>query len=163
MKKTLIFVTIASFFLYSCNNTTDSKEPESNAASDAVMQPSEPTVSDAPVQVPAADTGGITTMPVSTTIAPPQPAASTAAGMNPAHGAPGHRCDIAVGAPLSSAPAANPASGTQVTAQPPSSPVITSSPTINSQPVVKTAPGMNPPHGEPGHDCAIAVGAPLKK
>ncbi|MBK6446411.1 MAG: hypothetical protein IPF81_14280 [Bacteroidetes bacterium] len=26
-----------------------------------------------------------------------------------------------------------------------------------------TAPGMNPPHGQPGHDCAIAVGAPLKK
>src|SRR6218665_1308736 len=28
------------------------------------------------------------------------------AGLNPAHGQPGHRCDIAVGAPLSSAPAA---------------------------------------------------------
>jgi hypothetical protein len=25
----------------------------------------------------------------------------------------------------------------------------------------KTAPGMNPPHGEPGHRCDIAVGAPL--
>jgi hypothetical protein len=25
----------------------------------------------------------------------------------------------------------------------------------------KTAAGMNPPHGQPGHDCAIAVGAPL--
>ena len=27
---------------------------------------------------------------------------------------------------------------------------------------VKTAPGMNPPHGQPGHDCSIAVGSPLK-
>lgn len=30
-------------------------------------------------------------------------------------------------------------------------------------PQVATPPGMNPPHGAPGHDCAIAVGAPLKK
>jgi len=28
--------------------------------------------------------------------------------LNPAHGQPGHRCDIAVGAPLNSAPAAQP-------------------------------------------------------
>ena len=26
---------------------------------------------------------------------------------------------------------------------------------------VQTAPGMNPPHGQQGHDCAIAVGSPL--
>ncbi len=26
-----------------------------------------------------------------------------------------------------------------------------------------TAPGMNPPHGQPGHRCDIAVGAPLPK
>ncbi|GGG54530.1 hypothetical protein [Bizionia arctica] len=25
----------------------------------------------------------------------------------------------------------------------------------------QTAPGMNPAHGKPGHDCAIPVGAPL--
>lgn len=25
----------------------------------------------------------------------------------------------------------------------------------------QTASGMNPPHGQPGHDCAVAVGAPL--
>ncbi len=30
-------------------------------------------------------------------------------------------------------------------------------------PQVATPPGMNPPHGAPGHDCAVAVGAPLKK
>ncbi len=29
--------------------------------------------------------------------------------------------------------------------------------------VAKTAPGMNPPHGQPGHRCEIAVGAPLPK
>ena len=26
-----------------------------------------------------------------------------------------------------------------------------------------TQPGMNPPHGQAGHDCAVAVGAPLPK
>lgn len=77
------------------------------------------------------------------------PATATAPGMNPPHGQPGHRCDISVGAPLSSPPS-NPAQQqvTQVT------------PVQNSTPV-KTAPGMNPPHGEPGHRCDITVGAPL--
>jgi hypothetical protein len=35
---------------------------------------------------------------------------ATAPGMNPAHGQPGHRCDIPVGQPLNSQPAATPAS-----------------------------------------------------
>ena len=30
-----------------------------------------------------------------------------------------------------------------------------------AQPVTKSAKGMNPAHGQPGHDCAIPVGAPL--
>jgi len=33
------------------------------------------------------------------------PAKAVAPGMNPAHGQPGHRCDIAVGQPLNSKPA----------------------------------------------------------
>lgn len=73
---------------------------------------------------------------------------ATNAKLNPAHGQPGHRCDIAVGAPLDSKPA-------QVTTQ---QPTTVSTP----QPVAQaTAPGMNPPHGQPGHRCDIAVGAPL--
>jgi hypothetical protein len=74
--------------------------------------------------------------------------------MNPPHGQPNHRCDIAVGAPLNSKPA--PANVQQATAgtQPPV--------TITQQPTQqKTLPGMNPPHGEPGHRCDISVGAPL--
>lgn len=77
-----------------------------------------------------------------------QPAVQkTAPGMNPPHGQPNHRCDIAVGAPLNSPPGP--------TATKPS-PV-----TINAQPPVQTAPGMNPPHGQPNHRCDIAIGAPL--
>jgi|SRR5690606_24095536 len=71
---------------------------------------------------------------------------------NPAHGQPGHRCDIPVGAPLNGA-----ASSSETT------PVQTID---MSQ--AKTIPtpgsggsGINPPHGQPGHRCDIKVGDPL--
>ena len=76
----------------------------------------------------------------------------TAPGMNPPHGQPGHRCDIAVGAPLNSKPNPQPV----VTKQPVQT-VTTQQPAV----LTPTAPGMNPPHGQPGHRCDIAVGAPL--
>jgi hypothetical protein len=76
----------------------------------------------------------------------------TQPGMNPPHGQPNHRCDIAVGAPLNSKPA--PTQATTVNAQP----QVTMTEVPNK---IKTAPGMNPPHGEPNHRCDIAVGAPL--
>lgn len=78
------------------------------------------------------------------------------AKLNPAHGQPGHRCDIAVGAPLDSKPVAagTPQPNSISTTQPPV--------TVSTQPATQpTAPGMNPPHGQPGHRCDIAVGAPL--
>ncbi|MEL4309079.1 hypothetical protein [Joostella sp. CR20] len=56
-------------------------------------------------------------------------------GLNPAHGQPGHRCDIAVGAPLNA-------------------------PLSNSS-MLNTNTMLNPEHGQPGHRCDIAVGAPL--
>jgi hypothetical protein len=114
----------------------------------------------------AGQTTAPTTMPptASPTFAPgqqtatPQSATPGAAGMNPEHGQPGHRCDIAVGAPLNSPPAAQPAVTT--------APIFTTPPptqTPVATPPAATAPGMNPPHGQPGHDCAVAVGAPLNK
>ena len=71
--------------------------------------------------------------------------------VNPAHGLPGHRCDLPVGAPLD---------GSQPTAQPstPAQPVSTSVSPIR----VDQKPDKNPPHGEPYHDCSIPVGADLK-
>ncbi|MGL2964736.1 hypothetical protein ACSVH2_13020 [Flavobacterium sp. RSB2_4_14] len=96
----------------------------------------------------------------------------TKPGMNPPHGQAGHRCDIAVGAPLNS-PVSKPKPGATITQQP----TFTTSTTTNAQttpasaPAILnpnaattvTAPGMNPPHGQAGHDCAVAVGAPLPK
>lgn len=85
----------------------------------------------------------------------PRPAAAAAATavvntsgkkLNPKHGEPGHRCDIAVGAPLDSKP-------TQV--------VTTTQPAVTQIPAVKVGKGLNPPHGQPNHRCDLAIGAPV--
>jgi hypothetical protein len=117
--------------------------------------------------------GSTVVTPTSYTTTTAAPVA-TAKGMNPAHGQPGHRCDIAVGAPLNSPPGKAP---NPVTTQKPPQPITTST-TItpemmsktNSAPAAvpstiaaPTAPGMNPPHGQEGHVCSVAVGAPLPK
>ncbi|REG96300.1 hypothetical protein [Flavobacterium aquicola] len=96
-------------------------------------------------------------------------AAKTPKGMNPPHGQPNHRCDIPVGAPLNSKPATT---ATTATTSPPSSGEISKNITVQ-QPVpallstsatnTETPEGMNPPHGQAGHRCDIAVGAPLPK
>ncbi|MES2574988.1 MAG: hypothetical protein V4572_08595 [Bacteroidota bacterium] len=99
-----------------------------------------------------------------TTTTTPIPVAK---GMNPAHGQPGHRCDIAVGAPLNS-PVAKPKTTTVVPQQSnvvsttvtPSVPATLAAP---ATPAVTTPEGMNPPHGQAGHRCDIAVGAALPK
>ena len=77
---------------------------------------------------------------------------ATTPGLNPKHGQPGHRCDILVGQPLNSKPAAAPASPL------PAIPTTSIAPSTSTSDV---APGMNPKHGQPGHRCDIAVGQPL--
>ena len=62
--------------------------------------------------------------------------------LNPIHGKPGHRCDIAVGAPLNST----------------STKAEENSPLINSNSVTGK---LNPAHGQPGHSCDKKVGEPL--
>jgi hypothetical protein len=76
------------------------------------------------------------------------------ATVNPAHGQPGHRCDLAVGAPLTAA--AMPVQQTTPVAPAQTLPVATT-PAATVNPTVKS----NPAHGQPGHRCDIAVGAPL--
>lgn len=61
----------------------------------------------------------------------PQKKVSEEVVLNPAHGEPGHRCDIPVGKPL------------------------------NSKPEKKLSGNLNPAHGQPGHRCDLPVGAPL--
>lgn len=86
---------------------------------------------------------------------------AVAKGMNPAHGQPGHRCDIAVGAPLNSpvvTPKSTPAAVPQQNNSTPTS-IAAPNPTTTTP----TPEGMNPPHGQDKHRCDIAVGAPLPK
>lgn len=104
------------------------------------------------------------TLPVTTTTTTttqsiaPTTVTTVAPGMNPAHGQPGHRCDIAVGAPLNSEPVQVKSQPVTTTTLPLTSPTIT---TTSPVATTKVAPGMNPAHGQPGHRCDIAVGAPL--
>ena len=92
----------------------------------------------------------------------------TKTGLNPAHGQPGHRCEIAVGAPLSSAPAVTKAPANNVAVQSNGLPEKISVPAVATvpsapAPAAATGSGLNPAHGQPGHRCEIAVGAPLPK
>ena len=85
---------------------------------------------------------------------------TAAAGTNPAHGQPGHRCDIAVGAPLNAPVATTTQTNPQQTATAPAPTVTTTAVPVETTP---TPEGMNPPHGQTNHRCDIAVGAPLPK
>jgi len=153
MKKWIAAGCIAT--LFSCSNTN-----EFDAELDAKVskqgntgQQVNPTASPMPV-----NNQPVSSQPIVTTTPPPatatatevsQQPAKTAKGMNPPHGQPGHRCDIAVGAPLNAPPNTAGKNGQTITVNP------------TSATTTKTAKGMNPPHGQPGHRCDIAVGAPL--
>ena len=84
---------------------------------------------------------------------------NTTAALNPAHGQPGHDCTIPVGAPLDRSAATN----TQTQVQPQMSTGNTSPVRMNNTNTsTTTGTAMkNPPHGQPGHDCAVPVGADL--
>jgi hypothetical protein len=151
----IITIAIAICFFTSCAN----KEPEQDTslyvkdtvkAVEPISSPAQNILSTdtAVSQLPGQAT--VTQMPAQ---AVSQATATTAPGMNPPHGQPGHRCDISVGAPLNSAPT-KPATTT-------TAPVVTQTSTPATTAKTVTAPGMNPPHGEPGHRCDISVGAPL--
>ncbi len=94
---------------------------------------------------------------------------TVAPGMNPQHGQPGHRCDIAVGSPLAdtSKNKVSQASTSQTTANTQITNTSATNTTTNfvekpaENTITAVLPGMNPKHGEPGHRCDIAVGAPL--
>lgn len=142
-----------SLFMTSCKKELEPQE--SAAPAEAVA--TDPAAVSADGQIP------VTAQPQTVQAQPqqiqPQAATTTAPGMNPPHGQPGHRCDIAVGAPLNSPPGQQPAA-------PQPQPTATAAPAtvtpVNNADIV-TAPGMNPPHGQPGHRCDIAVGQPLPK
>lgn len=137
--KNLIGITLF-VALASCN----SSEGEGNVQLNQSAPPLQPVATSTPV---ATDTNKVSNM---------QPQQVTVA-LNPPHGQPGHRCDIAVGAPLNSP--ANAGGPAPVQIQTPAA----NAPVMQQAPANGTAVKLNPPHGQPGHDCTIEVGKPLRQ
>ena len=136
MKYLFPAATVLSFiFLVSCDNKPENKE-----------------------QVAAPSVSPLTTAPILPVNNDSAAAFKAGVALNPQHGQPGHRCDIAVGAPLNT-----PATTVQPNVSATAAPVTTTN--IDTKKVVpevnSSSTALNPKHGEPGHRCDIAVGAPL--
>jgi len=155
MKNLLTPLSIIAFAFISCKNEAETKTPKvvvpfyqvTNQQQNQTLATPQPNQGQS--LYPATSVQNTTTQVQ--TAAP----VKVAKGMNPPHGQPGHRCDIAVGAPLNSPVATNSASP-QVVSN--TGATVVSSTTVAT---LQTPKGMNPPHGQPGHRCDIAVGAPL--
>lgn len=154
IKSSIFTALVLALTMASCKKELEPQESSVAAAESAPATPANPLAATA-----ATPQQQIQAQPQQMQVQPQTQA--TAPGMNPPHGQPGHRCDIAVGSPLSqpvkSAATTTPAttaSPTTITKVTPSAPVAATT---------KTAPGMNPPHGQPGHRCDIAVGTPLSQ
>ena len=153
--KYILFLAITFAFIACDNDTSPATEnmiENTQVVPQNILQPAETNKVDT-VQNPVLK--NTSALPVIT-------AAKSTAGLNPAHGQPGHRCDISVGAPLDSKPGTQPSTITSNTIVPSTN--TTTPPPINitpQTPAQAVAPGMNPAHGQPGHRCDIAVGAPL--
>jgi hypothetical protein len=93
--------------------------------------------------------------------------------VNPPHGKPGHRCDISVGALLSSPPNSGKSNPMPEFPDPGADPysqqlnmVTEPAPVVKMPPPVPGvpyAPGMNPPHGQKGHICTLPADTTSKK
>lgn len=92
-------------------------------------------------------------------------AATAATGevrLNPAHGEPGHVCEIPVGAPLDGSASTNASAPMEITTPPAPAFGTTLPMGGQSSPAITLPSGTpNPPHGEPGHKCEVNVGDPL--
>lgn len=128
----IMIIVIAVVFFSACDSGEKSSLINTQAAPSAISLP----------QPAQAQPAGVAAVQNAGAVSPSGP-------LNPAHGEPGHRCDIPVGAPLTQA------APTQVTANP--QPVSLPQATAAAKP---SGP-LNPKHGEPGHRCDIPVGSPL--
>lgn len=187
--KQLATIIAASFILFSCSESVDSvdkslevksndAEAQQNVASPQSPNESNINLNSADVNnsSPAADLGSTPTNVNSTPVnnqnislpnanlsnpsLKPAVVASSAKGLNPAHGQPNHRCDIAVGEPLSTPIKQAPVQNITPAATQ-NAPQVITTPTLPKVSGAAAGAKLNPPHGEPGHDCAIQVGAPL--
>ena len=163
MKKQLILASIlVSILFVSCKKDEEVKPVEES------QQKAQPFSGEAWLRQRVGNQGQVQQQPVQQTAQQSTATPTkTAPGMNPPHGQPGHRCEIPVGAPLNSKPAANKQQQTTqvVNQKPVEKPVMNVNSNNGAATIVGTTtpPGMNPPHGQEGHRCDVAVGAPLPK
>ncbi|MGR3810828.1 hypothetical protein [Jiulongibacter sp. NS-SX5] len=170
--KSIVLSLAAVPFLIACDSSSESASDmsvnaspinvpvSSNAETEASVSESPAVVNAAPVQIqktsastikhPPTKLGNLMNMGVKRNTF-----TTASSGLNPAHGMPGHDCSIPVGAPLASVQAPVPTSQSVNVPATASQPVT--QPNFNVDPNVK----LNPAHGQPGHDCSVAVGAPL--
>lgn len=134
------------------------------ACNNSDKEANETTAPAVPVNAATSDTLHTTPGVNTNSVAAPATLQQGAVALNPPHGQPGHRCDIEVGQPLNSAASssAQPVMTTPAV-QPQMAP---QSPTANPPLPNSITPGngqakINPPHGQPGHRCDVAVGAAL--
>lgn len=162
--KQVIYAALVLISLAACNKTEEKN-------SSGVEVPTLETAS-APSAIEAASASGMSSSPTTYSTPQSQPvqaatAAPTGGRVNPPHGEPGHLCEYAVGAIIpanGSAPAAvQPAVAAAPVKPTPIQPGLASpiNTPINKSVPVGPKPKFNPAHGEPWHDCAIDVGAPL--
>ncbi len=131
-KSFLIVLLVSAPFIISCKDKTATVEKPVIATQEATLEQKKQALENV--------------VPSTNTIS-----ASGDLALNPAHGQPGHRCDIAVGAPLNGI---GENSNTTMTPQKIDLNKMNSSPTSGGG-------NLNPAHGQPGHRCDIKVGDPL--
>ena len=146
MSKYWLTIGLVSFLLAGCGDDASEKASESDTNGTVEVQEQSSTTE-------AQETAPVNSEPTQAETA--APAAQGEVALNPPHGQPGHDCAIPVGAPLDGSGGQN----TQA-AQPTFNP-----PAPQQQPIMQVgsegSARLNPPHGQPGHDCDVAVGAPL--
>jgi hypothetical protein len=150
MKKSVIAIALISVSLLSAcggdaeQDATNHQTPTETYGADQQMAPG----------VQLETTSGESIVPTDANLGSNVATPAEGVKLNPPHGQPGHRCEIPVGAPLDSDPSNMIQQQMVQDHVQPSAPQ--SQPGAGSQGV-----RLNPPHGQPGHDCAVAVGAPL--
>lgn len=137
MKKLILTLSfLISLLLFSCKKDDATQKPE-------VKQPVE--INDVePTEAPVSSAN----------------AGETPPKLNPPHGQPFHRCEIAVGAPLDGKPSL-PESNPTPKNEPKSFFKALQKEEASQEIVGSEKPKLNPAHGQPFHVCEIAVGAPL--
>ncbi len=157
---------VSSLLLLSLTACKDTGKEPSNITIDGAST-EQPASTSTPATAEEATPAQNTTTPVASTPATTNQAAAASGKLNPAHGQPGHRCDIPVGTPLD-APAGG---GIQASATPAPAPSSQGQPFLvndqakgrimQEQGQTASSGKINPPHGQPGHRCDIQVGQPL--